>query len=90
MDEQVGVAVISALVSFSSAVVAGLSLIYNRSQDKANDHRNRRLTTLSFYQIWMSGDMYHARALAGAYCFERHGQRDLVFSDIQLRRPGIG
>ena len=61
MDEQVGVAVISALVSFSSAVVAGLSLIYNR------DHKIKqmitgieRLTTLkTSNQIWMSGGYMH-------------------------------
>jgi hypothetical protein len=68
-------------------MVVSLSLIYNVSQDKANNHRSRRLTILSFYRIWMSGDMYHARVLAGAYCSERHGQRDLVFADIQLNDP---
>ena len=31
--------------------------------------------------------MYHARVLAGAYCLAREGQRDLVFSEIQLEDP---
>ena len=54
---------------------------------KTYEKRSKHATTLDFHRIWMSGDMYHARTIAGLFCASKIGQTEIPFSDVHRENP---